>query len=447
MIIIRLSGGLGNQLFQYAFARSLSYNLNIELFLDLSMFTHSEKRKHVVFGLHSYNIKGIAGYYPYVESTSIGINYDKNQKLNKYNEGLPFPDAINEYQTIKNIPNLQLPVYIQGWFQNQIKDEKISYITENYFKMNNKLIHEDLKYSLPLSTEYKIISIGMRKFDAIALHIRHGDYKEYPKFGFCTVEYYQNAISLISKKVENPKFYIFTEDPEWVEENLNIHYPYQIIRFEEKNNSTGRGYAELLKLMSMCDHFIIANSTYSWWASFLGENPDKIIISPEPWFQDRSIIKTDTIDNVKTINLKNDYNLNFENSDKLLYKMNNQNIEFKNANVHYDNGLNLIKCKNDFKLFLKNIKLKNPDSKAIIRFSLESNCLNGLKLYYKTKDDKKYIDKNSLNLYYYKNENINHCLILPQEVELTEIMIKPYILNKSEKDYIKIKSIEIKELN
>lgn len=89
MIIIRLTGGLGNQLFQYAFARSISYILDTELFLDVSLFSHhTENRKHVIFGLHSFNIKGIVGNYPYVDKTSIGISYHQNQNLTRYVEGV-----------------------------------------------------------------------------------------------------------------------------------------------------------------------------------------------------------------------------------------------------------------------------------------------------------------------------------------------------------------------
>ncbi len=101
MIIIHLTGGLGNQLFQYAFARSLSHNLDTELFLDVSLFSHTEKRKHVVFGLHSFNINGLIGFYPPVERTSVGINYTKEYELSKYTEGVPFPH--------------NSPHHIEGW--------------------------------------------------------------------------------------------------------------------------------------------------------------------------------------------------------------------------------------------------------------------------------------------------------------------------------------------
>lgn len=429
LIVVHLTGGLGNQLFQYAFARSLSYTLGVELFLDVSLFSHNERRKHVVFGLHSFNIKGLVGYYPYVDKTSVGMDFNEPHILTKYVEGIPFPDNIHDYNLIDNFEDIRLPAYFRGWYQNQIHNRKNSYITENYFKINNDLIHDDLKYSLPLSDNSKRLFEDIQEHDSIALHIRHGDYEDYPKFGLCTVEYYQNAISLIAEELDNPKFYIFTEDPDWVDANLEIDFPYQVIRFNVMNNTVGRGYAELLKLMSLCEHFIIANSTFSWWAAWLCENKNKIIISPKPWFQDRTILQTDTIDNVKTINLKNDYSTIYDNSERLLYEMNGEN--------HLNS---------ESELFLKNIVPKNPGSRTIIKFSLESNCFNGLRIYYKTETDNEYLERNSLNLYYYEGEVLDHCLILPDDAVLDEIMIKPYILKHDENEFMKINSIGIKEL-
>jgi len=248
MIIIQLKGGLGNQLFQYAFARSLSYNLNKELFLDISYFSHNEKRKHVIFGLNSFNIKGIIGYYPYSEKTSIGLDYLSDWDVQEYTEGIKdkFPENFFDYGEIKEINNIKTPTYFDGYFQQQIKNDERSFITENFFKINNDIIHEDFKYKLPLNKCYDKVISDMQNYDSVAIHIRHGDYMDIPEFGLCTEEYYQNAIDYIVSQVENPKFFIFTEDHEWVKNNLKIDFPKEHIVFNEKINATGRGYAELL---------------------------------------------------------------------------------------------------------------------------------------------------------------------------------------------------------
>ena len=237
------------------------------------------------------------------------------------------------------------------------------------------------------------------------------------------------GIEMLEEELENPKFYIFTEDPDWVE-NLSFNSPFEIINFSEKNNTVSRGYGELLRLMSLCSHFIIANSTFSWWGAFLGENENKMIISPKPWFQDRTIIETDTIDNIKTINLKNDYSEIYNASDRVLYD------STKDSTFSF----------NDSKFIINNISSKSPNSSSIVKFSFKSRCFNGLRIYYKTKKDSEFLEKNSLNLYYYKDETVNHCLLLPENALLDEIMICPYILKRDVDDYIEMFSIKIKEV-
>ena len=451
MIIVRLKGGLGNQLFQYAFARSISHNLNTELFLDISSFSHKEHRKHVVYGLNAYNIKAIVGSYPFTEETSLAMGYNQEHTITKYNEGIKyyFPDTFFDYKIIKDISDLNKPAYFDGYFQQQIKNDENNILTENFFKINNKIIHEDLKYNLPVHNKYSKTIKEMKKYDSIALHIRHGDYEDLPEFGLCSKQYYQNAIEEITKKVDNPKFFIFTEDHQWAKDNLKIDYPVEHVIFNERKEVSSRGYAELLKVMSLCDHFIIANSTFSWWAAFLGENPDKIIITPKPWFQDRSCIEVDTIDNKKTINLTNNYLNLYKNSKKVLYKLTNENIEFLNMNVQsYKGTFHITDLSNDSKIFLKNIKLKQYDNKAIINLNLETNSVNALKIYYKTIDED-YNENNTRTLYYYKNDSINHYLILPKEALLDELMIKPYTIQEDSNvnPKITLKNIEIKEIS
>ena len=424
-----MKGGLGNQLFQYAFARFLSHKFDAELFLDVSYFSHYEKRKHVVFGLNSFNVIGMIGYYPYVEKADLGLNYSKKKYLNKIIEG-DFPKSIFQYDSVDVGNDMELPIFVEGYFQFQLKNKQSSILTENFFKSCIELIHYEFQYIKPLSSNSKVLIEEMNNYDSIALHIRHGDYENLLNFGLCSLEYYQNAIELLSEKLNNPKFYIFTEDPIWAKENLIFNVPFKIIHFDESKTAVGRAYGELLKVMSSCKQFIIANSTFSWWGAFLSENRDKIIISPKPWFQDRSIIETDTIDNVKTINLRNDYLSIYENSDSILYNsINYDTFEF-----------------NDSKFFIRNISSKKLNSEVIIKFSLESNCFNGLKIFYKTENDSQFLDKNSLNLYYYENERINHCLILPKTVILDEIMVQPYIFEKGENDKMNIISIKIKEI-
>lgn len=447
MIIMHLKGGLGNQLFQYAFARSLSYNLKKELFLDISHYSHNEKRKHVIFGLNAFNIKGIVGNYPYVEKTSVGLDYNSSKKICKYVQEVPntFPYDIYDENAIEKLKDIKLPAYFEGYFQKINIQDKSIFITETFFKENNKIIHEDLEYSLPFNEEYVDIIKDMDKYDSIALHVRRGDYLDYPNFGLCTVEYYEKAIEKIVSKVENPKFYIFSEDMEWIKKNIKIDYPTKYINFYAKKDSVCRGYAELLNLMAQCDNFIIANSTFSYWASFLGKNKEKIIITPKPWFIDRSFVEVDTIDNIKTINIKNDFQSEFNQSKKIIYKMNEENFVTEKLTLNNKNFYELLDLSLDSKLILKTNVQSNQNEK-IIHLSLKTNHLNGLQFYFKTTDNQNYSEKNSRKVFFYENEEIDYYAKLPDNSFLDEILIKPYITDYS-KNILVIKDIVIKELN
>ena len=333
----------------------------------------------------------------------MGLNYEKEEKITKYVEG-NFPKTVGEYGIVKNIKNIKLPAFFKGYFQFQIKNNQECLITENYFKDNIDLIHEELQYIKSLSYNSQNLIREINNHDSIALHIRHGDYEKIPNFGFCSVEYYQNAIDMLTNKLLGPKFYIFTEDPNWARENLKFDVPYKIIEFNESNNAAGRAYGELLNVMSSCKHFIIANSTFSWWGAFLSEYKHKIIIAPKPWFQCRMILSCDTIDNVKTINLDNNYKKIYQNADNELYELGNHNFTCENLKIENNNELILSNLNYNSKLILNDFNENKENYSIIIKISIKSNCFNCLKIFYKTETED-YCNKNSRKLYYYENDD------------------------------------------
>lgn len=145
----------------------------------------------------------------------------------------------------------------------------------------------------PLSGENKIISDEIRKTNSVSLHIRRGDYitsKITNKFhGTCCLGYYKKAMKLINKKVKNPKYFVFSDDIYWVKKNLEIKNAFYV-----DDNVGDKSYIDM-QLMSMCKHNIIANSSFSWWAAWLNNNPNKIVIAPKKWFNDPGMDTTDLI--------------------------------------------------------------------------------------------------------------------------------------------------------
>ena len=126
----------------------------------------------------------------------------------------------------------------------------------------------------------------------MSIHIRRGDYVSNKitnlTHGVCGIEYYINAINYISKHVEQPYFFVFSDEPEWARENLKITFPITYI-----NHNTSQNDFEDMRLLSLCKQHIIANSSFSWWGAWLSRNDNKIVIAPKKWFNE---YKADTKD-------------------------------------------------------------------------------------------------------------------------------------------------------
>jgi hypothetical protein len=271
MIIIKLMGGLGNQMFQYATAKNLALKHNTELYLDISWYSSLSKATPRSFELQNFLISG-----------ELPGQHLKNQLLlynNRVFKYFPFPrklKIINEkfFQYDSSFESLDENIYLNGYWQSYkyFDDSRLTMLTE--FTPNDKIsINQDLQRSIisnPLS---------------VAMHIRRTDYLSNPNYPVCSIEYYQKAIDKIQESICNPTFYIFSDDPVYV---------FQKIKFDSKSIYIEQGKdthsaVEDLRLMSFCSNQIIANSSFSWWGAWLNTNPTKIVIAPSIWFSDKNI--------------------------------------------------------------------------------------------------------------------------------------------------------------
>jgi len=278
MIIIKLKGGLGNQMFQYAFGRKLSLKLNTELALDIDEDTELKGLKQDIvrpFLLNRFNIK--AKIATSKEITKIRKPFRLYlakllRKLKNY----------NYYKFDPQTFNIKDNSYLEGhWWQS-----------EQYFKDIRSQIIEDFTLSKDLSTDSEKIAESIRQTQSsVSLHIRRGDYANDPTtlayHGLASIEYYKKAIDMIQEKKDHPVFYIFSDDIEWVKENFPLPSLSQIV--SDKNIPE---YEELA-LMSLCKDHIIANSSFSWWGAWLGQDKDKLVIAPSQWITDKTIDTSD----------------------------------------------------------------------------------------------------------------------------------------------------------
>jgi hypothetical protein len=274
MIITRLNGGLGNQMFQYAAGRCLAYTLNTGLKLDLSLFRQDKTRE---YSLSAFSITGdIASA---ADLSLIGrplpwmIRHPAEalQSIIKQNTPVRY---VKERQFHFDPDILALPdnVYLEGYWQS-----------EKYFSAIEPIIRNEFQVRSTLSPDIQELSRRIRNSNAISIHIRRGDYVKDPvtnaTHGVCPASYYQRAREKIIRDVDDPYFWIFSDDPAWVRENITTSHPFYCISDHNFKNF------EDLYLMSCCQHHIIANSSFSWWGAYLGSHPGKIVIAPKKWFE------------------------------------------------------------------------------------------------------------------------------------------------------------------
>jgi len=257
-IVVRLRGGLGNQMFQYATARSLSLKTGVKLELDSSELGKGGQR---ALGLNYFNLP-----------TEICIN---NSVLSKYIRRLSITRTSlreKKFGFDDRFKLLREPVDLAGYFQS-----------EKYFVEHRQDILRDFTLKDEYVENIKGLSEKHIPIDsAISLHVRRGDYtdnKNVDLYAQLGDQYYNDAINLIRQRTSGAHtLCVFTDDVNWVTKNLNLPQGSKIISQYTKND------IEDLMLMSQCSHHIIANSTFSWWAAWLNPSATKVVIAPRQWF-------------------------------------------------------------------------------------------------------------------------------------------------------------------
>ncbi|OGU60056.1 MAG: hypothetical protein A2X64_07625 [Ignavibacteria bacterium GWF2_33_9] len=278
MIIARLKGGLGNQMFIYAFARYLSCKHDTDLKLDITYYDNYHRK----YELNKFNIienfaseDEINSLKKFVYKDGFIIRQLKQKLFKKNPKKIPSKTYILDSNIDFKQKYMFLPdnVYLEGLFQS-----------EKFFKEIEEIIRKDFILKNELDTENLKVLEAIKSTNSISLHIRRGDYLTnswaYEELGICEADYYKKAMDYMKSKVESPIFYVFSDDAEWVKNNFKMDFDFIFI--DANNEQSGEND---LILMSECNHHICANSSFSWWGAWLGKNQNKIVIAPEKWFK------------------------------------------------------------------------------------------------------------------------------------------------------------------
>ena len=277
-VYVRLLGGLGNQLFQYAMGRALADARQVELVLDPRFIL----RKGCISGLAIDEFAIRARYLTDTEAAhfkepiwklSRALRRQINPWLGYYHE------TVHSFDTAALAQSLE--VMLSGFWQS-----------ERYFSNYGHQLRTDLVLKRQMPSAAVKLATQMASSPSVAMHVRRGDYLTDPKalvkHGVTSAHYYQTALQLMITKLGNFDLYVFSDDPDWV--RANIQHP-KIIFVSDFGFSAEQD----LWLISACQHQIIANSSFSWWGAYLNDYDSKIIVAPQPWFDAKHMAQQDII--------------------------------------------------------------------------------------------------------------------------------------------------------
>lgn len=270
MITIYLSGGLGNQLFQFATAYALSKVKKTNLRINISNYSSN---------IRSYELNIFE---------NIRLNYSLQEKSWKSDwrilrilKHFFRNSVVSERHPFKYDPSIFYNgknLNLFGYFQS-----------EKYFLEFRDDILQLLKFP-PIADDdidLKRWKVSISSQNSVSIHVRRGDYISNPQakkyHGVLPVSYYKKAIDLMKNKTLKPSFFVFTDDPKWVSDNFHFLSEYKLININKGANSFRD-----IELMSCCKHNIIANSSFSWWGAWINNNQNKIVIAPKRWVIEKS---------------------------------------------------------------------------------------------------------------------------------------------------------------
>jgi hypothetical protein len=308
MTIVKIHGGLGNQMFQFAFGEALRNIHYQNVYYDISFFDNQDFYIKAGNAPRKFDLIEI---FPVVKrfltTGDFLIQLEPQDKIyNKILRRFSFQfigsklfkwikDPQKHYRLIENNLLKSTNVYFEGYWQNLKYFEYIKDVVNNWFVFDKNFLNQ-----------YKNANLvnELRSGISVSIHIRRGDYVNSKYFKSCSISYFEEAIKRILNIHPSASFHVFTDDVRWVKdnlENLKKITPEINLVSEFEPNDLGLD----MYLMSLCNHNIISNSTFSWWAAYLNKSDNKILIAPKYWTNDSKInqyIQESLLENFYLIN-------------------------------------------------------------------------------------------------------------------------------------------------
>jgi hypothetical protein len=275
MIIVRLMGGLGNQMFQYSFGRAMSIKFKTDLKIDLSFLKNKNNGPNFIYRDYDLDLFEI-------DPDLIDMNMDNIGPVHTINE-LNFHYTESVISEISEFLGRGIPVLLCGYWQSPL-----------YFRNCTDLIRKDFTFKNNIidSEENKVLDMldRIKCSNSVVINIRRTDYLNTDHHGVFGMDYVDSAKIIIESKIKTPHYFIFSDDIEWCRKNI-IFSNSTIV----DHSYMGDKFGYYLQLMKNCNDFIIPNSSFAWWASWLNENENKTVVCPKRWFTNPSINTQDLI--------------------------------------------------------------------------------------------------------------------------------------------------------
>ena len=273
MIIMKLMGGLGNQMFQYSCGRALSLRKGVPLKLDLGFLLDRTPKKNFIFRDYDLPI--------FRCNPEIASQTDKDRILrkrfflrNKHVNKI-FPIKNRYYYTEKttnydnNIEKIGSEVFLEGYWQSY-----------KYFSDFNDVIKKDFEFKHNLDSKEEVINQMIKSTNSVCVNVRRADFLASSFHGVCGEKYFKDGVNYLENFETDLKIFVFSDDMDWCKKNLKFNHKTFFVGHEY----AGHKFQSYLNLMTNCKYFIIPNSSFGWWAAWLCNNPKKIIITPKKWY-------------------------------------------------------------------------------------------------------------------------------------------------------------------
>lgn len=273
--LVRIFGGIGNQMFQYAMAKALAERHRLELFLDTSLAVEAKTRPYRLdlFNLSSPQLPRKITQPMLRLACCQRMAIKTLGRLLRATSGFELARETREHAFDRTLDARarSLPdghtLCLHGYWQ-----------CPQYFAADADMIRREFQVKLPPSPANQALLRLIQASNSVSLHVRRGDYLTLKPPPVLSLAYYIAAVQIVAARLANPHFFVFSDDVAWAQQNLRLSHPTTFVDVNSESSAQ-----EDLRLMSACRHHVIANSTFSWWGAWLNPHPDKLVVAPKYW--------------------------------------------------------------------------------------------------------------------------------------------------------------------